>query len=359
MKSFFKQVRIELITHFREPEVILWGFVFPALMILVLGFIFSNKKETQSIGVSTELIQSEAHAAFVAGLKGNESLVLTEGSTEEMLTLLSEGAIDLWVRPGDGAGVETVVTSVDAPKVEISRLKIESIALEAGAGAEEVVKARVPVSHEIVGEVDGKRVSVTYTERLVPGVLMYNLFMGCIFGIGIPVVRDKLRGKFKKLATTPLSKIQFVLVTSFGRIALMTFQITAVILVGYIFFRVSVMGSWLELALAIFLSVWTYLIFGFAIAAVSRSIEKAVALGNVFFILSTILSGAFFSTAQMPDVVQWLAYLLPPTAAIELVRGVYTYGDSIVAYPVAVSVLVGWFALSLLLAASRFRWHED
>ena len=359
MKSFFKQVRIELITHFREPEVILWGFIFPALMILVLGFIFSNKKETQSIGVSQSLVSSEAHAGFVSGLESNESLVLTRGTEAEMLSLLSEGAIDLWVRPAEGSGVETVVTSEDAPKVEISRLKIEAIALKAGAGVDAVLEAGVPVSHDIVGEIDGKRLSVTYTERLVPGVLMYNLFMGCIFGIGIPVVRDKLRGKFKKLATTPLSKIQFVLVTSFGRIALMTFQITAVILVGYLFFRVSVMGNWLELGVAIFLSVWTYLIFGFAIASVSRSIEKAVALGNVFFILSTILSGAFFSTAQMPDVVQWLAYLLPPTAAIELVRGVYTYGDSIVDYPVAVSVLVGWFGLSLLLAASRFKWHED
>ena len=367
MKSFWKQVKLQLLVHFREPEVILWGFIFPALMILVLGFVFSKKAETQSVGVTDASKAHPAYEEFMAGLTAVEMMHVVEGSLDDLAKKATAGEVDLIV----GLAIEddapsllnSYVASDDDPKNEIRRLRIEQIiaSLDRGrVGLKDVDESMLwTVEHRVLESSDDTRVNASYVARLIPGVMMYNLFMGCIFGIGIVVVRDKQRGKFKKLATTPLSKTQFILTTSLGRMLLMVFQVSAMIVVGYLFFKVPVVGSWIELAFAIFLSVWMFLIFGFAIAAVSKSIEKAVALSNVFFVFSTILSGAFFSTAQMPVFVQSLSYLLPPTSAIELVRGVYTYGDSVFAHPLPLGVLIGWFVLSLYLARARFKWHED
>ena len=271
MKSFWKQVKLQLLVHFREPEVILWGFIFPAMMILVLGFVFSKKAETQSVGVTDASKAHPAYEEFMAGLTTVEMMKVVEGSLAELTVGATGGEIDIIVSlesEDDGPSLlMSYVASADDPKVEVRRLRIEQIVARldrARVDARDVDESMFwGVQHRVLESSDDTRVNATYVARLIPGVMMYNLFMGCIFGIGIVVVRDKQRGKFKKLATTPLSKTQFILVTSLGRMLLMVFQVSAMILVGYLFFKVSVVGTWIELVFAVTLSVWMFLIFGF------------------------------------------------------------------------------------------------
>jgi hypothetical protein len=40
MNMFLRQLKFEILMHLRAAEVVLWGFVFPILMIVVLGFVF-------------------------------------------------------------------------------------------------------------------------------------------------------------------------------------------------------------------------------------------------------------------------------------------------------------------------------
>ncbi len=55
------------------------------------------------------------------------------------------------------------------------------------------------------------------------------------------------------------------------------------------------------------------MIFGFFIASISNTIEKAVAITNVLFIGFMLLSGAYFSNVDLPHFVKVLADLMPVT----------------------------------------------
>jgi ABC-type multidrug transport system permease subunit len=70
-----------------------------------------------------------------------------------------------------------------------------------------------------------------------------------------------------------------------------------------------------------------------------------------------ILSGVFFSARRFPDLIQPVIQLLPLTALNDALRGVYNDGRPLVDVSWELLILVGWTALSALLALRLFRWR--
>jgi ABC-2 type transport system permease protein len=77
------------------------------------------------------------------------------------------------------------------------------------------------------------------------------------------------------------------------------------------------------------------------------------------FLPSILLSGFMFPFAGMPVPVQWLAEVLPLTHFLRLIRGVMLRGASLPQLWPDVLALVGFTAIMMTLAITRFRKRLD
>lgn len=362
MKSFLTQIKTELKLHFREPEAVFWGFIFPVLMIVVLGFIFSEN-EDDALAQTIYIEKKTPHSAAVyAALEAQEDLRLAPLSRDSLMGKIESGDLDfgVFVKQGEDStfAVEFVYASIASNQRTLVAPKLEAALAAANYSAmKQTPKFRLTTSEITVEAASGD--SVGYVAWLVPGVLALNLFLSCVFGIGISVVMDKRQGKLKKIATTPLAKWKFMLTLSVQRMMVLFFQVIVIVVAGWLIFDVHVVGSFAELLLAVVVSMLSFMMFGFAIAAISKTIEKAVALSNLFFISSLLLSGAYFSNAGLPKWIAVFADALPVTLSVNLVRGIYAYGESMFSQPLLIGGLLAWVVVSLGLSVKLFSWYDD
>lgn len=360
MNPFLTQVYTEIKLHFREREAVFWGFIFPVLIIVILGLLFSNDDDAfakttlnvdRQISELAELKQAldqdptlNIHYAPADSLRLqigagelNHAILLSGDSLQPIVLVypsVSELPFEQQIKPI----VERLIFRyqlIQSGQTQAMH-RIEKIHIESAAGNE-----------------------VNYVSWLTPGVLALNLFLSCIFGIGISIVMDKRQGKLKKIATTPLEKWKFIMAISIQRMIVLMIQAVAIIVAAYLIFDVQIIGNEIELLIALLISVLSFMVFGFMIAAFSNTIEKAVTLSNVFFIASMLISGAYFSNTGLPDFLMVIADLLPVTMSVEMVRGVYAFGDSLIDYTWSILGLVAWFFIAMGISVRFFQWVND
>ena len=72
---------------------------------------------------------------------------------------------------------------------------------------------------------------------------------------------------------------------------------------------------------------------GFGATSLIRSSEGASAVVNLIVLPMAFLSGSFGPTRHYPEVLQWIADVLPLTYLIDLMKDVYLRGDSFFGAP--------------------------
>jgi ABC-2 type transport system permease protein len=357
LKKFWIQVKTELKLHLREPEAIFWGFVFPVIMIVVLGFLFSKKDELTNelpVGATQSFIDSPISSRFIESF--NYKLHPVEDSDIERL-LITEKHPFVFSMERHGVITLHFATFSTILKDEERTKLLDFIHQENVRLLQDSIPYALKTKEVIVKSDRGQ--DVNYVSWLIPGVIALNLFLSCIFGIGISIVQDKRKGKLKKIATTPLPKINFIMAISIQRMFVLLLQIVVICIAGYLIFNVFITGSIFELLITYILSMLSFMVFGFAIAAVSNTIEKAIALSNLFFILAIVISGAYFPNTGLPNFMKFFADLLPVTMSVDLSRAVFAYGDSIWNHWTEIFGLIAWIVVSLLISIKLFKWHSD
>ncbi|MCY0869519.1 MAG: ABC transporter permease, partial [Firmicutes bacterium] len=86
--------------------------------------------------------------------------------------------------------------------------------------------------------------------------------------------------------------------------------------------------------------------------------RAAAGLGTVVFNVMVFLSGASFPIQMMPPFLRNVAHALPLYYAINLLQETWNF-TPLGQHMLDVYVLIGFGAVSALLAAVLFRWTED
>ncbi|MCB0278665.1 MAG: ABC transporter permease [Calditrichaeota bacterium] len=367
MKTFLKQVRIELALHMREPEAIFWGFIFPVLMVLAMGYLFSKSDSPTpkiQLGVNQNSFTDSLGQIALNRLQTVDGFYLRYADSDSLEIMVKNGAVaaSLDLRNENGQAVFQVnYAALGAAQIRNTIALIEEYKANLNYAAFAAKNLEIPWQSnytELKIEAESGS-SINYATWLVPGVLALNLFLSCIFGIGIQVVMAKKQGKLKKIATTPLSKSRYISFIATQRMIILFLQAVVIAYAGYLFFNVGVAGSILELMLVLIVSMFAFMVFGFAVASVSNTIEKAVALSNLFFIVSLLASGAYFSNAGFPDFIKMFTDYLPATLSVDIIRGIYSYGKSMFEFPAQLVGLAAWLLISMLLSVKLFKWTEN
>ena len=169
-------------------------------------------------------------------------------------------------------------------------------------------------------------------------------------------VREKELGTLEQLNVTPLRRRELIVgkLLPYGFIGLI--DVLLVTAVAVFWFEVPLRGSFgLLLGLSLLYLTCT-LGLGLLISTMSNTQQQAMMTATFFFLTPMIyLSGFIFPIENMPQVIQYLTYIVPLRYFLVIVRGIFLKGIGLSLLWPQVAALAAWGAVVLSLAVMRSR----
>lgn len=338
--ALYQLLLLRFRTFYREPETIFWTFVFPLLLSLALGIAFRNREpDPAAVGVREGPGAAELAATLSAGHDLKARLVDEPAARAALRT----GKLDLVVEPGPPLVYRFDPTR---PEGRAARLLVDDT-LQRAAGRRDPTPARDAKISE-----PGSR----YIDFLIPGLIGLGLMQSGFWGVGYNIVEMRTRKLLKRLVATPMRRAEFLASFVLVRAIFLVLDLPLLLGFGYLAFGVPMHGS---LPLLVALAVLGSLVFaGLGVLTASRAETTQTVSGliNLASLPMFVASGTFFSAARFPDAAQPFLKLLPLTALNDALRAVMLDGAGLGGVGREVAILVGWGAVSFVLALRWFRW---
>lgn len=290
--------------------------------------------------VQRELLQRDlvALAALVgdAGLLRPDDLRLRgdqDGEQSESLTELARG-------------LDELSTDADAGREEVRRIARDLDELERALAEFQELSPET-----LVDPFQGSlrrlaTVQVALTDFFAPGVLVLLLQHMLVTLVALSVVRDDALGATELFRVSPLRTGEVMAgkyLSYLGLAAVVSVLLTGLLVVGL---GVPLAGSTVALVLSIGAILFTAIGMGFVVALAARTDSQAVQYAMLLLLASIFLTGFIISLERVLPSVRTIAWMLPPTYGIALLRDVMLRG-----VPASLRLLGGLTAIGLMLLA--------
>jgi len=348
----WRQFAMEWRLYSRDRVAMFWTMAFPVLLLLGFGTIF---RESGGPKLSLVRVQSQAPSPRDQAL--DQAMVDLQLKVQ---TLSKAEAEARWSRGETAAQLE--------PAGDGYRLRLNSYLMaQAGATAGLVNQAWLVAQARLSGAPEPQRIplqvespghkrSTNYASFLLPGLLGLNLVSMGLFAVGMTNVTYREKGKFRRLAVTPLPKWIFLLGQVLHRLTLTVTQAAILILVGRLVFGIQNQGSVLDLLLIMTLGTGCFMAIGFALSGFADTAEGYGAISNLVFFPLMMLSGVYFTLDAAPAWLQQVVALLPLAPFLRVLRAVFNDGAGLAGHGLGLAIVCAWALCAFLLALKRFRW---
>ena len=195
--------------------------------------------------------------------------------------------------------------------------------------------------------------------QIVPGIIGVILAMTMTLFTAVAIVRERERGNLELLITTPVRTPELMLGKIIPYIAIGMFQVTLVLVVGSILFRVPIRGSLFALYVASLVFVVATLGLGLLISTAVQNQFQAFQLAFTSFLPQLLLSGFMFPFDGMPRPAQYIAEIFPLTHFVRIVRGILLRGATLGEVSRELWPLLAFFLVTMALSVLRFRKRLD
>jgi ABC-2 type transport system permease protein len=193
----------------------------------------------------------------------------------------------------------------------------------------------------------------------VPGLIGVILTMTMTIFTGMAIVRERERGNMEMLIATPLSPAELTIGKVLPYVGIGLIQVTLILILGVIVFKVPIRGSLLDVYLAALTYIAATLALGIFISTLAKTQFQAMQMAFFLFLPQILLSGFMFPYDGMPRVAQWVAEVFPLTHFLRLIRGVMLRGASLGDLWIELVSLAVFVLVVLSIAVRRFRKSLD
>ena len=195
--------------------------------------------------------------------------------------------------------------------------------------------------------------------NIVPGLMGVILTMTMILMTGLAMTRERERGTFENLLSTPALPIEVMTGKIVPYIMIGLIQVTIVIGAAQLVFGVPLLGSVALLYLCVLLFIAANLTLGITFSSIARNQLQAMQMTFFFFLPSMLLSGFMFPFRGMPDWAQWIGAVLPLTHFLHLVRGIMLKGNTLAELWPNIWPILAFMAVILALGLLVYRRTLD
>ncbi len=168
--------------------------------------------------------------------------------------------------------------------------------------------------------------TLTSVHFMVPGVICLILLLMTMVLTSMAIVRERESGTIEQLVVTPIRPYELIIGKLLPFIVIGFIDVTLIILVATLWFKIRFLGSALLLYLMAGLFLLTTLGMGLLISTVSRTQQQAMMTSILIMPPFMLLSGVFYPIENMPLAVQQLTYLIPLRYFIVILRTIFLKG---------------------------------
>ena len=343
----------------RDRQSLFWALVFP-LMLLGIFRLFSFDSFSEAELVVSDRSGVEAGATLASAVAAVDFLEVEArlGLDDEAAhELLDDGDADaaLLIGPPAASGGPLPVEllhAIDDP----GRLAALRAALGSVVDDVNIDLAGLPRAVELTTRASGAS-DTSYFDFLAPGIVGLALLTFSTIGLASSLARYREEGVLRRVRATPLPPWRFFgsLVGSYVLLAVV--QIVLLVLFATAM-GADVLQGVLGLALFALLGHLVFLNLGVVVAGLVQGRNAVEGAANAITFPMMFLSGSFFPTSALPELVQRLVELLPLTHMLRAMRAVSLDGASVWSQAPELGVLLAWVALSALLARAVFRLQD-
>lgn len=348
----WRQFKIEWRLYVRDRAAMFWTFLFPLLMLFGFGVLFRSGGPPALTLV--RIAPAHATARDQAFLKALQEARL------KVVTLDAKQAEERWKKGETTAQLESVG---DGYRLHLNSYLIAQGQVVALAASQAflVAQARIQGTAEperipMVVESPGHAHSTNYAAFLVPGLVGLNLLSTGLFAVGMVTVAYREKGKYRRLAVTPLPKWVFLSGQILQRVTSVLLQTALLLLAAWLAFNIRNEGSYLVFTALVVFGTATFIAMGFALSSFASTVETYGAVSNLAFFPMMLLSGVYFRLDNAPQWIQKAVLILPLSPFLRALRAVYNDGATLQGHANGLMILAAWAVVSFVFAVKRFRW---
>lgn len=364
--------------YLRNKFGLFFGLVFPVILILIFGAIFSGNS-SGAVSVYTQNLdtgpfaspQLDVASQFVLALNGtlpdgsrisdswpikvelvspseNFSNYLADHSSSDGIVIpenfsadyLAGQSIDVIVYGNPASSTSGIVTGT------VSGIA-NSFNLQRFNGTVVIGVASATVNTE----------QTQYVDFLIPGLIGFSILVSPMFSLVNISSEYKKTKLFKQLSLTPLTKMEWLASKVLWYIVLTIISFLLMVGVGVFAFGAHVtLTLWLVPFLV--LGPMLFAALGMLVGTVTKNPETAGVIGNIVTFPMMFLAGTFFPISIMPQYLQSIAHVLPLFYIVEGLNNVMVYGN-ISGALIDIAVVAIITVIIFVAAVKLFKWRED
>jgi ABC-2 type transport system permease protein len=373
-KRIYSDFKVFSRGYLRNKFGLFFGLVFPVILILIFGAIFSGgssgKVNVYAQNLDTGPFatpQMDVASSFLTALNRSSTItVITVQTSDNFSKYLADHSVsDGIVIPANfsvnyATGHQMNITVYGNPTSSTSGIVGGTVGGYANyfnlnyfqTKYSDTTPAIIGISSATVNTQQTK-----YIDFLIPGLIGFSILTSPMFSLVNISSEYKKTKLFKQLSLTPLTKMEWLTSKMIWYIVLTIAGFLLMVGVGVLAFGAHVaITPWLIPFLV--LGPMLFAALGMLVGTVTKNPETAGVIGNIVTFPMMFLAGTFFPISSMPQYLQSFAHVLPLFYVTEGLNNAMVYGNTSGTI-IDIAVLAIITLVIFILAVKLFKWRED
>jgi ABC-2 type transport system permease protein len=365
MSRLITDIKYSLLAYFRNKGALFWTLVFPIILFLLIGYLFGGQSGPITLYYH-DGDGSQLSRAFIGALNSSGAVVLKEGSGMNLSQSLKDGKIDAYVEIPEGFG-EDVAAARATGNATGEGLHVYYDQSKATSGAVVSIVQQVANGFNMnmsgaktyitVGSQDVATASISYIDFLLPGIIGMSIMSSAVNGTVSTTARNRATGVFRKLATTPISRIEWNAARIITQTLIIMLSVAVSLAVAWLIFGIVPNINPVSV-LMIIAGAAVFSGLGMILSAFVKDVDAAENAASAITFPLMFVSGSFIPVGNMPWFLQFIADISPLTYLNDGLRSSMITGN----YGEALTnlAIVGELGIVLFcIGVAVLRWKED
>jgi ABC-2 type transport system permease protein len=345
MKQFIAFVIKEAKHILRDKRTMLILFGMPVVMMLLFGFAISTDvKNVRTVVVTSQMSPRIQQA--VERLAHSEYFIITQtvNTPQQAEQLMRSQQVDMALVFDKDQGLQFMVDGSDP-----------NMAQQWTTYAQQTLASENPQLSTLNSQLlYNPQMRSAY--NFVPAIMGMLLILICAMMTSISIVREKEKGTMEVLLVSPVRPLMVIVAKAVPYLVLAFGILITILFMSRYVLGVPIAGSLLSILAVSTLYILLALSLGLLISNVAQTQLVALLMSAMVLLMPVVmLSGMIFPVESMPQVLQWLAALVPPRYYIEAMRKLMIMGVGLDAVAREVAVMAGMTVVLLTVALLKFK----
>ena len=348
MKQFISFVRKEAWHILRDKRTMLILFGMPVVLMLLFGFAITTDVENVRTIVVTSQMDTQTQSA-VERLSESEYFTITQtvATPRDAELLIRNQKADMAVVfapdfASKHSDIQFVVDGADPNMAQQWTNYASNVIVNSSGG---IVNAKLLYNPQMRS-----------AYNFVPAILGMLLMLVCAMMTSISIVREKERGTMEVLLVSPVRPLMIIMAKVVPYLVLAFAILTTILLMARYVLDVPLAGSvvWIYIVSTIYIILALSL--GLLISNIATTQLMALLLSAMVLLVPIVmLSGMIFPVESMPEILQWIAAVVPPRYYIQAMRKLMIMGVDISNVVREIVILSAMALFILIVALAKFK----